>query len=120
MESFTKNLQKLLFYILIYFLKYETISTFATTFWTHIISELGGVLCITSFTYSLHFKTGFVFLSFLNELRQGCRKLHKAGWVSIAVSKGTICPILVEIGLTDLSKAGWAIACPAHPSPIPL
>ena len=29
--------------ILIYSFKYETISTFAPTFWTHIISELGGV-----------------------------------------------------------------------------
>ena len=35
-----------LFYILIfiYFFKYETISTFAPTFWTHIISELDGVI----------------------------------------------------------------------------
>ena len=30
--------------ILIYFFKYETISTFAPTFWTHIIFELDGVL----------------------------------------------------------------------------
>ena len=30
--------------IFIYFFKYETISTFAPTFWTHIISELGGVI----------------------------------------------------------------------------
>ena len=29
--------------ILIYFFEYETISTFAPTFWTHIISELGNV-----------------------------------------------------------------------------
>ena len=29
--------------ILIYFFKYKTISTFAPTFWTHIISELGSV-----------------------------------------------------------------------------
>jgi hypothetical protein len=29
--------------IFIYFFKYETISTFAPTFWTLIISELGGV-----------------------------------------------------------------------------
>ena len=30
--------------ILIYFFEYKTISTFTPTFWTHIISELGGVL----------------------------------------------------------------------------
>ena len=29
--------------IFIYFFKYETISPFAPTFWTHIISELDGV-----------------------------------------------------------------------------
>ena len=29
----------------IYFFKYEAISTFAPTFLTHIISELGGVAC---------------------------------------------------------------------------
>ena len=33
--------------ILIYFFKYETISTFAPTFWTHIISELGDVMLTT-------------------------------------------------------------------------
>ena len=31
--------------ILIYFFKYETTSTFAPTFWKHIISELDAVLC---------------------------------------------------------------------------
>ena len=34
--------------ILIYYFKYETISTFAPTFWTHIISELGGVSSFTT------------------------------------------------------------------------
>ena len=33
--------------ILIYFFKHETISTFAPTFWTHIISELDGVTLVT-------------------------------------------------------------------------
>ena len=36
--------------ILIYFFKYETISTFAPTFWMHIISELGGVKIGISFS----------------------------------------------------------------------
>ena len=54
--------------IFIYFFKYETISTFAPTFWTHIISELGGV-CV----YVLHFlqvgrDMGFSGLSFKSNL----------------------------------------------------
>ena len=39
--------------IFIYFFKYETISTFAPTFWTHIISELGGVPQLTPLTESV-------------------------------------------------------------------
>ena len=35
--------------ILIYFFKYKTISTFAPTFWTHIISELDGVNPLSQF-----------------------------------------------------------------------
>ena len=27
---------------------------------------------------------------------------------------------MIDIGLTDLPKPGWAIARPAHPSPMPL
>ena len=33
--------------IFIYFFEYETISAFAPTFWTHIISELDGVSSLT-------------------------------------------------------------------------
>ena len=51
---------------------------------------------------------------------QGRRKLLKAGWVSITMGGGHNLPPLVEIGLTDLLKPGWAIARSAHPYPTPL
>ena len=50
--------------------------------------------------------------------KQGRRKLPKAGWASSNVEDNL--PPLVDIGLTDLPKPGWAIAHSVHPSPTPL
>ena len=50
---------------------------------------------------------------------QGRRKLLKAGWANINIGGHNLTP-LVEIGLTDLPKPGWAISHPANPSPTPL
>ena len=47
----------------------------------------------------------------LNDSRQGRRKLPKAGWASSN---------MVDIGLTNLPKPGWAIAHCAHPYPTSL
>ena len=47
--------------------------------------------------------------------KQGRRKFPKSGWASCNV--GDNLPPLVDIGLTDLPKPGWAIAHSAHPSP---
>jgi len=45
--------------------------------------------------------------------------LKIAGWVSSTVV-GHNLPPLVDIGLINLAKPGWAVAHPAHPSPTPL
>ena len=49
--------------ILIYFFKYETISTFAPTFWVHIISELGGVnVVLAAVAFIAHQKKMLIWL----------------------------------------------------------
>ena len=46
--------------------------------------------------------------------------LNLGGQVVLANVRGHNLPPLVEIGLSDLSKPGWAIAHSAHPSPTSL
>ena len=55
----------------------------------------------------------------LTETLQRCRWVFKSGWASSNMV-GLICPLVVVIGLTELSNSGWAKASPAQPLAVSL
>ena len=53
-------------------------------------------------------------------VNRGIGSYRKLGGQVVMWRAGHNLPPLVDIGLSDLPKPGWAIVHPAHPSPTPL